>query len=100
MGDAELESPVETPCGDSRDARLGSLMSKLSPRGQQFRLRYVRVEGRRGAEVVQEIELHALDASEAIRASTSLPWPRGAAALRILDREGHEIFERLKADWR
>lgn len=83
---------------DPGDGRSGALMPSLEPRRQRFRLRYVRAEGDRGEEVVGEVDLEALDVSAAIRASASFPWPPGAVALHIVDRDGQEVFEQLKAD--
>ena len=40
------------------------------------------------------------DASGAIREAVATIWPPRAVGLRLLDFEGREIFERLKADLR
>ena len=42
----------------------------------------------------------APDASGAIRAAAEAAWPPRAVGLRVLDLDGREIFERLKADRR
>jgi hypothetical protein len=47
-----------------------------------------------------EVEFQASDVSAAIVAAANLPFPPKTVALRILDREGQEVFERHKADRR
>jgi len=70
----------------------------LEPRPQRFLLRFFADPAGKVADLIREIELEAIDASSAIAASASTPWPPRARALRILDGDGREIFERLKAD--
>ena len=50
--------------------------------------------------VLTETEIEAADASSAIREAVEARWPPRAVRLRLLDLEGREIFERLKADLR
>ncbi len=82
----------------SGSEQLDELMRILQPKPQQFRLQYFGASGCQDPDVANEIEIVAEDASEAIRASASKPWPVGAIGLRIVDIDGHEVFERLKAD--
>jgi hypothetical protein len=79
---------------------LDELDRILGARPQQFRLQFFAVAGHRDPAIVHETELEAADASAAIRAAVEADWPPRAIGLRILDGEGREIFERLKADRR
>ena len=79
---------------------LDELERILAPRPKRFRLQFFAVAGDSGPSVVAESELQAADASAAIRAAADAEWPAHAIGLRILDREGQEIYERLKADRR
>jgi hypothetical protein len=66
----------------------------------QFRLQFFGVTSDRRPTIVGEVNIQATDASAAIRAATVVVWPPKAIGFRILDREGREVFERLKADRR
>jgi hypothetical protein len=72
----------------------------LGARRQRFRLQFFAVTDGRGPAIVLETEIEAADASAAIRAAADADWPPRAIGLRILDLEGREIFERLRADRR
>jgi hypothetical protein len=74
-------------------------MRTLPSRPQPYRLLYFGAARGSAVSILREVELVALDASGAITASASMPWPAGAIGLRIVDQDGHEVFERLKADW-
>jgi hypothetical protein len=77
---------------------LDELDRILAARPQRFRLQFFAVAGDRGPEILLETEIEAADASAAIRAAADADWPPKSIGLRILDGEGREIFERLKAD--
>jgi hypothetical protein len=79
---------------------MGELQRILAEGSQRFRLQFFGVATDRGPAILSEADIPAADASDAIRAATERPWPARAVGLRILDREGREIFERLKADRR
>jgi hypothetical protein len=79
---------------------LDELERILAPRPQRFRLQFFAVADDRGPSVIAETDIRAADASAAIRAAVEADWPPRAIGLRILDREGREIFERLRADRR
>ena len=79
---------------------MDELVRILSARPQQFRLQFFAVADERGPAIVQEIALDAPDLEAAARAAAGSPWPQGAIGLRILDRDGRELFEQLKADRR
>ena len=72
----------------------------LAARPQRFRLQFFAVADDRGPSIVAETEIQAADASAAIRAAVDADWPPRAIGLRILDPDGREIFERLRADRR
>jgi hypothetical protein len=79
---------------------LDEITRILAVRPQCFRLQFFGVAADHGAIVVEETEIQAPDASGAIRAAADAAWPARAVGLRVLDLEGREIFERLKADLR
>ena len=79
---------------------LDELERILTARPQRFTLQFFAAADDRGPSVIAEIEIVAADASAAIRAAAEEDWPPRALGLRILDHEGREIFERLKADRR
>jgi hypothetical protein len=79
---------------------LEELERFLAAGPRRFRLQFFAVADDRGPAIVDETELEAADASGAIRAAADAHWPPRAIGLRILDREGHEVFERLRADRR
>jgi hypothetical protein len=77
---------------------LDELERILAVRHERFRLQFFAVADDRGPSIVAETGIQAADASAAIRAAAD--WPPRAIGLRILDHEGREIFERLRADRR
>jgi hypothetical protein len=79
---------------------LDELERILAARPQPFRLQFFAVADERGPTIIAETEIQSANASAAIRAAADADWPARAIGLRILDREGREIFERLKADRR
>jgi hypothetical protein len=79
---------------------LDELERILAARRQPFRLQFFAVADERGPTIIAETEIQSADASAAIRAAADADWPARAIGLRILDREGREIFERLRADRR
>ncbi len=72
----------------------------LAARPQRFRLQFFGVGADQGPTVLTETEIQAADASVAIRQAVTTSWPPRAVGLRLLDLEGREIFEQLKADLR
>jgi hypothetical protein len=72
----------------------------LAARPQSFRLQFFGAGADHGPAVLTETEIQADDASDAIRAAVAANWPSRAIGLRLLDLDGREIFERLKADLR
>jgi hypothetical protein len=72
----------------------------LAVRPQCFRLQFFGLGADHGPAVLAETEIQATDASGAIREAVMANWPPRAVGLRLLDLQGREIFERLKADLR
>jgi hypothetical protein len=93
--DADRES-APGPFAEVRP--LEELERILDSRPQHFRLQFFGVATERGTTVVAETEIRAADATGAIREAADAIWPVQAIGLRVLDREGREIFEQLKAD--
>jgi hypothetical protein len=79
---------------------VDELESILAARPQRFRLQFFGVGADHGPAVLIETEIQAADTSGAIRNAVAANWPPRAVGLRLLDLEGREIFERLKADLR
>jgi hypothetical protein len=79
---------------------LDELERVLAVRLQRFRLQFFGVGADHGPAVLTDTEVQAADASAAIREATAAHWPPRAVGLRLVDLEGREIFERLKADLR
>jgi hypothetical protein len=79
---------------------LEELERILAVKLQCFRLQFFGVGSDHGPVVLTETEIQAADASRAISDSVMADWPPRAVGLRLLDLEGREIFERLKADLR
>jgi hypothetical protein len=79
---------------------LGELERVLAVRLQRFRLQFFGLGADLESAVLAETEIEAVDASSAIREAVEARWPPRAVRLRLLDLEGREIFERLKADLR
>jgi hypothetical protein len=79
---------------------LDELERILAVRLQRFRLQFFGLGADLGPAVLTETEIEAADASSAIREAVEARWPPRAVGLRLLDLEGREIFERLKADLR
>jgi hypothetical protein len=79
---------------------LDELERVLAVRLQRFRLQFFGLGADLGPAVLTETEIEAADASSAIREAVEARWPPRAVGLRLLDLEGQEIFEQLKADLR
>ncbi len=74
--------------------------SILEARPQRFRIQYAGAPTDHGSSILKEVEVQVPDVSSAIVEAANLVWPRGTTALRILDCEGREVFERHRADSR
>ena len=67
------------------------------PTPQPFRIQFMGAGADATPSVLREDEIRASDVSAAIIAAAIAAWPPNTIALRILDREGHEVFGRQKA---
>ena len=70
------------------------------PTPQPFRIQFMGAGTNSAPSVLREDEIRASDVSAAIIAAAIAAWPPHTIALRILDREGHEVFGRQKASGR
>jgi hypothetical protein len=67
------------------------------PTPQRFRIQFMGAGADSSPSILREDEIRASDVSAAIIAAAIAAWPPHTIALRILDREGHEVFGRQKA---
>jgi hypothetical protein len=67
------------------------------PTPQPFRIQFMGAGPDSSPSILREDEIRASDVSAAIIAAAIAAWPPHTIALRILDREGHEVFGRQKA---
>ena len=67
------------------------------PTPQPFRIQFMGAGTDSAPSVLREDQIRASDVSAAIIAAAIAAWPPHTIALRILDREGHEVFGRQKA---
>ncbi len=67
------------------------------PTPQPFRIQFMGAGADSTPSVLREDKIRASDVSAAIIAAAIAAWPPHTIALRILDREGHEVFGRQKA---
>jgi hypothetical protein len=67
------------------------------PTPQPFRIQFMGAGADSRPSILREDEIRASDVSAAIIAAAIAAWPPHTIALRILDREGHEVFGRQKA---
>jgi hypothetical protein len=66
------------------------------PRPQPFRIQYIGAGADSSQSLLREVVIRASDVSAAIIAAATGVWPPKTTALRILDRQGHEVFARKK----
>ena len=88
---AGLETVIPLP---PEPARLTEIVRE-QPR--TFRIQFVCGEVDRGPTNLTEEQVEVADAPAAIIAAANIKWPPQTIGLRILDREGHEVFARQKA---
>ena len=67
----------------------------MTTQAQQFRVRYFGSSG-----TLHDVEITARDTATAISAAREAQWPQKAVGFRLIDTEGREVFEQLKADLR
>jgi hypothetical protein len=61
-----------------------------------YRLQFLGPPTERGAPVLAETTVRAENIAGAIRHAGDAEWPPGARALRLVDLDGQEVYERLK----
>jgi hypothetical protein len=69
----------------------------VSEHSQLFRIQFVCGTLDRGPRSLTEKQIRAVDTSAAIVAAAKIQWPPQTIGLRILDRDGREVFAREKA---
>ena len=63
-----------------------------------YRLQFLGGSTAHGATVLIETNVVAGNVEAAIRYAAETEWPPGAAALRLVDLDGREVYERTEAD--
>jgi hypothetical protein len=84
-----------TPCPEPESESQPKAAGVPIP--QPFRIQFMGVGADSTPSVLREDKIRASDVSAAIIAAAIAAWPPHTIALRILDREGHEVFGRQKA---
>ena len=69
----------------------------VSEQSRTFRIQFVCGTADEGPTNLTEKQIEVADAPAAIIAAASIKWPPQTIGVRILDREGHEVFARQKA---
>jgi hypothetical protein len=69
----------------------------VSEEQRTFRIQFVCGTVDRGPTNLTEKQIQVADAPAAIIAAANIKWPPQTIGVRILDREGHEVFARQKA---
>jgi hypothetical protein len=69
----------------------------VSEQPRTFRIQFVCGTVDRGPTNLTEEQVEVADAPAAIIAAANIKWPPQTIGVRILDREGHEVFARQKA---
>jgi hypothetical protein len=62
-----------------------------------YRLQFLGPPTEQGAPVLDETAVRAANIEGAIRHAADAEWPPGVHALRLVDLDGQEVYERLKA---
>ena len=93
-------APARKPRPDSKLGPVDQPKPTLAAKRQRFRVQFLGAAADRGPAILTEVEIQAADVSDAIVAVANTPWPPQTIGLRILDREGREVFERKRADRR
>ena len=92
-----------TPRRVGRDAAPPTLPEPNSPAeivsepSRTFRIQFVCGTADEGPTNLREEQIEVPDAPAAIIAAANIKWPPRTIGVRILDREGHEVFARQKA---
>ncbi|HTZ67066.1 MAG TPA: hypothetical protein VMB83_06305 [Roseiarcus sp.] len=78
------------------ESELEHPKSAAVPTPQPFRIQFMGAGSDSEPSILREDEIRASDVSAAIIAAAIAAWPPKTTGLRILDREGHEVFGRQK----
>ena len=84
----------------SGPGQVGEMERTLAANPQAFRVQFIGAGSDYGPAILREAEIQVADVSAAIIAVARIEWPLRTIAVRILDREGREVFSRQKADRR
>jgi hypothetical protein len=95
-GAAREARPRRPPETESESAPARQPKPTGVPTPQPFRIQFMGAGTDSGPSVLREDEIRASDVSAAIIAAAIAAWPPKTIGLRILDREGHEVFGRQK----
>jgi hypothetical protein len=94
----KVQGDAAPPPGADESEQLADLQRILGAKPQRFRVQFFGVAGARSPTILTESEIWAAEAPDVIREAASIAWPVRAIGLRVLDQEGREVFERLKAN--
>ena len=70
----------------------------MSLRPATYRLQFLGPPTEQGAPVLAETTVRVANIEGAIRHAADAEWPPGVHALRLVDLDGQEVYERLKSD--
>jgi hypothetical protein len=87
-------APPTLPEPNPEPNPLAEIVSEPS---RTFRVQFVCGTADQGPTNLTEKQIEVADAPAAIIAAANLKWPPQTIGVRILDREGHEVFARQKA---
>jgi hypothetical protein len=79
-----------------RHGSVGKSTEVVSEEPRTFRIQFVCGTVDHGATNLTEKQIEVSDAPAAIIAAANIKWPPQTIGVRILDREGHEVFARQK----
>lgn len=91
-------NPQPKPRDYSEIRPIEELNRILGAKPAPFRVLFVGDAPNRGMSVLREVDLQVSDSSMAIVAAAKLEWPPQTVGLRIIDREGREVFERHRTE--
>ncbi len=93
-GSSEKVQPLERNHPDLRFDRYTGGAARPLAQTQPFRIQFIRFSSGRATLLLDEVQIEASDASAAIIAAACAAWPPQTKELRILDRNGRQVFER------
>jgi hypothetical protein len=92
------ENPPRRPRHYSELEHIKEPNRILGAKPAPFRVFFVGDAPGRGMSVLKEVELQVSDTSMAIVAAAKLECPTNTVGIRIIDREGREVFERHRTE--